>query len=462
MDRTADTPPARTTAGDATTGGATTGGAIGGDAAGDDAVDNTGTLESLPDPSEVEIDPRAKLPSSPWDARTDSVVILAVLSIAYTLYFARAILLPLTMAFVLALLFRPFVRHLRKRWHLPQYAGAGAVLAVSGLTVAVVASVLAGPTAEFFNGLQSNIGAARVKLEALAEPVARISELSEAMDDAMEGGAGGRPLRKGSPIPLDDPIAVGAAGRRQLEAARIALAARPAEDRIVVETDSQPGLADQIQTVGQEFLAGAVLAVVFLFFLLGDGDSILNNVVKLVPTFREKRGVVELVRTAEKGMSRYLLTVTVINCGLGVCIGTAMWCLGLPNPVLWGVMAALLNYVPFIGAAVGAAVVFLIALLQGGFDPWWASEPFDFSIGWALLAPAAYFAINMVEGNFVTPAMLGKSISLNPILVFLALAFFGWIWGPVGAILAVPLLSMFKIVCEQFDYLKPVASLMDI
>ena len=430
-------------------------------AADGEPVVGTGTLEALPDPDEVQIDPKATAPRSPWDARTDSLVILAVLAIAYTLYFARAILLPLTMAFVLALLFRPFVRHLRKRWHLPQYAGAGAVLAVSGLTLAVVVSVLAGPTAEFFNGLQSNIGAARVKLEAIAAPVARLTELSEAVDDAMDRGGTERPLREGLPIPLDDPIAVGEAGRRQFERARAALEFQPRAQRIIVETNDQPKLTDTITTAGQEFLAGAVLAVVFLFFLLGDGDSILNNVVKLVPTFREKRGVVELVRTAEKGMSRYLMTVTVINALLGVCIGTAMWCLGLPNPFLWGVMACLLNYVPFIGAAVGAAVVFLIALLQSEFAPWWAGEPFDFSIGWALLAPVSYLTINLLEGNFITPAMLGKSISLNPILVFISLAFFGWIWGPAGAILAVPLLSMFKIVCEQFEYLQPVASLMD-
>jgi predicted PurR-regulated permease PerM len=120
----------------------------------------------------------------------------------------------------------------------------------------------------------------------------------------------------------------------------------------------------------------------------------------------------------------------------------------MPNPALWGAMCCVLNFIPYVGAMAGTMVVFLVAVLT-----------FD-SLGYACLVPAVYFAITAVEGNLITPALLGRSMSLNPVMVFLFLVFWGWIWGIGGALLAVPLLAMLKIGFDQFERTRPVGTLL--
>jgi predicted PurR-regulated permease PerM len=142
-------------------------------------------------------------------------------------------------------------------------------------------------------------------------------------------------------------------------------------------------------------------------------------------------------------MSDYLFTITLINGFVGVAIGVGMWSIGLPNPILWGVMGALLNYIPFAGAAIGAFIVFWEGLAQFN------------SLSHAALAPAIYVGINIVEANFVTPTLVGKSISLNPVMIVLATVFWGWLWGVGGVLLAVPMLVVLKIFFDQSKILAP-------
>ena len=397
-----------------------------------------------------------------WNTRTKALEVLAVLAVAYTLFFARAVLLPFTLALVLALLFRPVVRHLRKRWHLNEYAGAAGVLVGALVGLGILLATLAVPAEDFARGIPDKVEAAAVKLE--GEPTfAMFLRMQEQMS-----GSGGFDLPDAADLPDDpagpaDPDAepdgadpnyaalqaagMGAAAEVQ-EAGGVEAEALPPVVPLVVE-ERPPSLLNRVFSSAPEALGGFVLAFVFLYFLLAEGDAILSNVIALLPTTAEKREAVGLTRAAERGVSRYLMLVSAINAGLGVCIGIAMYFVGLPNPILWGVTAALLNFIPYVGAFIGAAIVFLVAYL----------EP-EFSLGEAALAPLCYMALNMLEGNFITPAVLGKTIALNPLMVLLSLAFWGWIWGPTGAVLAVPLLSMAKIVCDKSDSLRPLGLLL--
>ena len=391
-----------------------------------------------------------------WNARTRALVVLAVLASAYTLFFARAILLPFTLAVVLALLFRPAVRFLSKRLRLSPYAGAAAVLIGTLVALGVGLATLAIPAQDFAEGFGENLDSASEKLrnEPLFQRYLAVqASMEETGGDDLLGsaaGAGAAGDRSPEKRQADEAIAAGAAGPdavREMEAAGgTAPAADPDEDirKLVVE-ERPPSLLNQVFSSAPDLLGGVVLAFVFLYFLLAEGDAILNNVLGLLPTVHEKREAVELTRAAEKGVSQYLVMVTLINVGLGVCIGAAMGLVGLPNPVLWGAMATLLNFVPYVGAFIGAGIVFLAAYVGT-----------EFTLSQAALAPLCYMGINLVEGNFITPAILGKTIALNPLMVLLSLAFWGWIWGPAGAVLAVPLLSMAKIVCDQFERLRPV------
>src|SRR5213075_1661163 len=172
------------------------------------------------------------------------------------------------------------------------------------------------------------------------------------------------------------------------------------------------------------------------------------KLVKLLPTFSDKKMAVSIAHDIDSQVSRYLFTITAINICLGLAVGTAVGLLGLRNPVMWGVMVALLNYVPYLGALTGIICMTLGAVLS-----------FD-SLGYALIFPASYLTLAILEGNFITPFVLGRSLTLNPILILVALAFWGWMWGISGMILAVPILATFKIFCDHIEPMAPIAEFM--
>jgi predicted PurR-regulated permease PerM len=207
----------------------------------------------------------------------------------------------------------------------------------------------------------------------------------------------------------------------------------------------QPPLTSQWVNATGSMLASIVITTSLLFFLLAAGDRFLEKTVELVPTWRGKREVVALFRDIQHKISTYLGSITLINIGLGVVIGTGLWLIGMPNAVLWGVLAALLNYIPFVGLIAGAFIVTLAAL-----------SVFD-SLPHAMLAPLIYLGANGIEANFATPAILGRTIDLNPVVILLAVFLFGWVWGVVGVFLAVPILICVRIVAETYETSRPLS-----
>ena len=158
----------------------------------------------------------------------------------------------------------------------------------------------------------------------------------------------------------------------------------------------------------------------------------------------DKKRAVSIVREIETQISRYLLTITLINIGLGLAVGTTVHLLGLRNPIMWGVLVAMLNFIPYLGALTGIICMTLGAVLS-----------FD-SLGYAMVFPASYLIIAILEGNFITPMVLGRSLTLNPVVILIALAFWGWMWGISGMILAVPILATFKIFCDHIEPMAPI------
>jgi predicted PurR-regulated permease PerM len=185
--------------------------------------------------------------------------------------------------------------------------------------------------------------------------------------------------------------------------------------------------------------------LILLYFLLAYDGVFLAKLIKLMPTLSDKKRAVSIAHEIEGQVSRYLFTITLINCCLGVAVGTAVGFLGMPNPFMWGVMVAILNFIPYLGALTGIVLMTLAAML---------SFP---SASYALLFPAAYFILASLEGNFITPMVMGRSLTLNPVLVLLSLTFWGWMWGIVGIILAVPILAAFKIFCSHIEPMEPLA-----
>ena len=341
----------------------------------------------------------------PIDIRSVSITGIFLLSLLYSLYFARDFLLPVILAFVLSFLLSPAVRWMA-RLRIPQMIGAGIII-VGLLGVSAYGIYrLSGPAQEWLQKAPTSFNAVRRKLQSLLEPVQKAQQTTA-----------------------------------QIE--KMAVLGNKEKNVTTVEI-KKPSLGEFFFTGTQNFLIAAGVTIVLLYFLLASGDLFLLKLVKVLPTLEDKKRAVEICREVERNISVYLWTITLVNSGLGLALAIAMHFLGMPNPALWGAMAALFNYVPYLGAATGIISLGLASALT-------FNDPMKI-----FLPPATYFLLSVVEGNFIMPLALGRSLALNPVIIFIWLIFWGWVWGVPGAVLAVPLLAILKIIC---DHLQPLSAL---
>jgi predicted PurR-regulated permease PerM len=205
-----------------------------------------------------------------------------------------------------------------------------------------------------------------------------------------------------------------------------------------------PSIVSRVFGTTQRLLAALLEVVVLLYFLLAAGDLFLQKLIKVLPEFTDKKTAVQIARETEASISTYLLSALMMNVGEGVVVAAAMYLIGMPNPMLWGALVVLLEFVPYLGALTMVVILTVAALVT-----------FD-SVGHALLAPGAFLAINLVQANVVYPLLMSRRLTLNPVAVFVGLAFWWWLWGIPGAFLAVPLLATFKIFCDHIASLASI------
>ncbi len=332
---------------------------------------------------------------------------LFVLSCFYTLYLAREFFLPVTLAFVMSFLLWPVVRGLA-RLHIPEWLGA--MLVIAGLLAAMGLIVwqLSTPIATWIERAPELSKKIQRGVNQLAKPMKQVTQATEQVRSITENASGG--------------------------------SAKPA----VQVAMKQPGPGEIIFSRGWDFLFGLAVLLILLYFLLASGDLFLLKLVRVLPKLEDRKNAVTIARQIENNISRYLVTVALINIGLGSCAALAFWLLGLPDPILWGMLGALLNFVPYIGAA---TTIFVVALVS--------SATFQ-GLEQTIWPPLAYFVLAALEGNFITPWIMGRRLTLNPVVIFIGLTFWGWLWGVAGALLAVPLLVMLKIICDHTERLAPV------
>ncbi len=309
----------------------------------------------------------------------------------------------MVLACLLALLLAPVVRGL-KRLRVPEGVGALLVLVVVVVAFAAAVYELTGPALDWLDRAPGSMRRVEQRLRQLKAPVEKVSEATERVERMARVEPGAAP--------------------RQVEVAGESLGAR------------------LFQNVW-DFSANTVVMFILLYFLLASGDLFLRKLVRVLPTRADRQRAVEIARQVQSEVSAYLSTMTLINLCLGAAVALAFHFLGMPNPVLWGVMVALLNFIPYLGPLVGIATMAVVGFL---------TYP---EVGRALLVPAVYFALNFVESSFATPFVLGRRLTLNPVVVFVGLTFWGWLWGVVGALIAVPLLVVLKIFCDRTERLAP-------
>jgi predicted PurR-regulated permease PerM len=331
------------------------------------------------------------LPSDPKDVFLGGLFILAALGSAY---WGSEIVLPLVLAFILKLLLQPAVRALEQVYVTRTLASLLLILvifaAIVGLTVA-----LSMPASNWAAKLPQGVSRLEERLSFLQGPIETLQRFLE-------------------PGPLSS-------------APEASTFAKNILTRVFAGT--------------QVFASGFFLTLLFLFFLLVHGDTFLRRVVEILPRFGDKRQAVEISQKIESDISAYLITITVMNAAVGVATAVVMWSTGLGDPILWGTVAFLLNYVPILGPTIGVILFLLAGLLA--MDTLWQ----------ALLPALLYLGIHLAEGEMITPTLLAKRFTVNPVLVVVSLIFWFWMWGAPGAIIAVPMLAIAKIICDRIQSL---------
>ncbi len=354
------------------------------------------------------VDESAPLPqrvvSERRSVRSWALTGLLVLAVFYTAYFARSLILPLVVAFLLSFLLAPVVRFL-ERFRLPTPIAAGIVIIFMGGVLAGSFYELSTPAAEWLKKAPTNLRQLDSALRHVRKPVEQVGEAAKEVEQMADMNS--------------------------------------ADNKVPKVQVKEPGLAASVLSGTKSVLVSAAVITVLLYFMLASGDLFLRKLIHVLPTMEDKKAAVAAAHQVKTDISLYLFTVVLINLGLGAVVAGAMYLLDMPNPLLWGVVATALNFVPYMGAIVGAFVFASVALTTFGE---WIN---------VVEVVGVYLSLTAVEGYFITPTLLGKALTLNPVVIFIGLILWTWVWGIPGALLSVPLLVITKILCDHIDALSP-------
>ncbi len=324
------------------------------------------------------------------------LLVLMFLAIAALLVLARTLIIPLVLAAFVGMGLNPVVR-LLNRIYIPRALGALLVLAALIALLSEAAVLITGPAADWVQQAPQALHQLAPKIRHLMQP---LNAATHAASQSLVGFGVGAPVPSGTSSP------------------------------------SSFGISDLL-LLAPRILAEALTVLLLVFFFLTYGDHLRRRLVAASPRFAYRRIALNLVRGIQQEISHYLLTVTIINSCLGALTALILWYWGMPDPVLWGCVIALLNFMPYIGAISSTSLLCVVGLLQ-------------FNVLTHALAPAACFAVlAALEGNVITPMIMGRRLRLSPVAILLWLLIWGWMWGIPGALLAVPMLTCVKLIAER-------------
>tara|TARA_R110000751_G_scaffold8822_10_gene34140 strand:+ start:6931 stop:8115 length:1185 start_codon:yes stop_codon:yes gene_type:complete len=327
-----------------------------------------------------------------------SLNIIAVIAVCVALYLGQSFFLPIALSIITALTLGPVVSAARRLFHIPSPVSAALLLIICGAGITIGAMTLATPLKEFLSDAPQIGAQLKEKLKSIRSPVDSINSMGEEVEKITSSGGDGK----------TNEVVVKGPG----------LIARAADDIMAIT-------------------ATTLLILVLSFFLLVSRDMFFKKAIRIFPKLSDKKKILALIMDVEHDVSRYLLTVAVINACMGMAVGVLFYLLDVPTPHLWAVLAALLNFLPYIGALIGVLLAFGVSIIS-----------FD-TLAIAMVPSAVYLVLTIVEGQFLTPMILGRRFSLNTVAILVSIAFWGFMWGPVGVLIAVPLLIIFKVLCER-------------
>ncbi|OYP37714.1 AI-2E family transporter [Rhodopirellula sp. MGV] len=335
-------------------------------------------------------------------------IVCAWMLVLYALYFARSLVIPILISVFAYLTLRPLVRRGR-HLGIPSSVASGLILGGSLVLIVVPSYLVMEParqtlvqTPEYIQNVKKRLGFVFDKLDAVNQATTEFTAEAE-REEAAE-----------KPVPVE------------------------------IKQPNWNANLTFISGTGN-VVSLVIVSAVLLYFLLAFGDELIRSMLHSLPDFRTKRNFFAAIDGVQDGLSLYLTQVTVINITLGLCVSVAMWLLGMPSPLLWGVMACVFNFVPVLGAFAGATILFVVALLT--FEPFY----------YAIVITSTFLTLTTIEGQFITPTILGRSMQMNPVLVFIATVFWGWMWGLAGVLLSVPILIAIRMASEHYECSKGIA-----
>lgn len=348
--------------------------------------------------------------TSRQQAATVSLVVLAILGVVAALYVGRGLFIPIALALFLNTLLRPFIRYLEK-YRVP--APVGAAIVVLGLLGVVVGTgmVLAKPAQAWMINAPERLNDAQVRLRALYKPFQKVSAAAANLSNTTSAPQGTRTT--------------------------------------VTLAPTTPAFVTRLFGTTASVLMGGATILLLLYLLLAAGGTFLVRLTGIIPTRANKRAAAHIAAEVETAVAQYLAVSTmlyIIEAGL---VGLACWALGMPSPLLWAALTLMLEFIPYIGGAV------LVVILTIG-----ALASFD-SVGRAVLVPISYLVISAVQNNLASPILYGNRLKLNPVAVLIAVLFWGFLWGAIGAILAVPIVAAIKILCDHIDALSSLGKFLE-
>ena len=355
-------------------------------------------------------EPLSAGPTAATSAKATPVQIVLILlgAIAF-LYFARPVVLPVVLACIAGMTLKPLIRW-SSGCHIPPALSAAVVLCFLVSAIGIGFFQLGRPAVRWMNEAPQHMTELRQRIQKNFPRVLRFSQTAAAANN------------------------LGATEGEQQKAT-------------VVEVKTSRVPTTFINWTGT-FLAGIGETLVLLYLLLASGDLFLQKLVHVMPTLHDKKRAVEISHEIQQNISNYLFSVSLINIGLGVAVSVGLYFLGVPNAAMWGMLVAVLNFVPYFGPIVGVMLLATVGLL-------------NFVTLWQGLLPAAwYLLLHLLEANLITPVLLGRRFTLNPVVVFVSLIFWTWLWGVPGALLSVPILVSAKVVCDRFPTLSAVSQLL--
>lgn len=339
------------------------------------------------------------------------LTIIVVIHLVAAAYFGVEILMPIVMGFLLALTLSPLVRGAGRRGVPAPVSAAILVMFLGG--VGFISAYSMSDTVSGWIDEAPRLGAeVKRRLEDISESFEAVKKAAKDVEEMADGSS-----------------------------------EKPEEKSVVVRDGGLLSAAVSSLTGAGTALA---VALVLALFLLSSGQLFYGKLVQAFPRFRDKRNALKIVYDIERRISHYLFTISMINFGLGVAVGACLYFIGMPYAPVWGVAVFLLNFLPFIGTVIGTTVVAAVSIVT-----------FD-SLAYASLAPLAYLACGSIEGQLVTPSILGRRLQINTVAVFLAVIFWAWLWGIAGALMAVPILVAFKVVCDNVEALEPISTFLSV